>query len=96
VTKGQEAKYDVYVTFEEKPYPSDEIASVVYLVFDSQGNLLAKGDAAMVAEGQYQVVLSGDVTSQFSAGAAKLEVAVASKVVSIPSYGTVEFVVVAP
>ncbi|MBO9369491.1 MAG: ABC transporter substrate-binding protein [Chloroflexi bacterium] len=96
VTKGQEAKYDVYVTFEEEPYPSDEIASVVYLIFDSQGNLLAKGDAAMVAEGQYQVVLSGDVTSKFPAGAAKLEVAVASKVVSIPAYGTLEFVVVAP
>ncbi len=96
VTKGQEAKYDVYVTFEEEPYPSDEIASVVYLVFDSQGNLLTKGEATMVAEGQYQVVLSGDVTSQFPAGAAKMEVAVASKVVSIPSYGTMEFVVVAP
>lgn len=96
VTKGQEAKYDVYITFEEEPYPSDELSSVVYLIFDSQGNLLAKGDATFVAEGQYQVVLSKDVTSQFPAGAAKMEVAVASKVVSIPAYGTLEFVVVAP
>ena len=96
VTKGQEAKYDVYITFEDKPYSSDELQSVVYLIFDSQGNLLAKGDAVLVAEGQYRVVLSGDVTSQFPVGAAKMEVAVASKVVSIPSYGTIEFVVAAP
>lgn len=96
VTKGQEAKYDIFVTFEEKPYPADELSSVVYLVFDSQGNLLVKGDAKLVADGQYQVVLPGDVTSKFPAGAAKMEVAVASKVVSIPAYGTLEFVVVAP
>ncbi|MCS7283009.1 MAG: ABC transporter substrate-binding protein [Anaerolineae bacterium] len=96
VVKGQEAKYTVYVTFEEKPYPADEISSVVYLVFDSQGNLLTKGDAKLVADGQYEVVLSADATSQFPAGAAKMEVAVASKVVSMPAYGTLEFVVVAP
>lgn len=96
VVKGQEAKYNIFVTFEEKPYPAGEISSVVYLVFDSQGNLLVKGDAKLVADGQYEVVLSADATSQFPAGAAKMEVAVASKVVSIPAYGTLEFVVVAP
>jgi hypothetical protein len=96
VTKGQEAKYDVYVTFEDEPYPADEIVGAVYLVFDSQGNLLAKGDATLVAEGQYRAVLAGDVTSEFPAGAVKMEVAVTSKVVSVPAYGTIEFVVAAP
>lgn len=96
VVAGQEATYDVYVTFEEEPYPADELTAVKYLIFDSQGNLLTSGDAQMVEEGHYQIVLSGDVTSGFPAGAAKLEVAVTSSVVSTPSYGVMEFVIATP
>jgi len=96
VVKGQKATFDVYVTFEGEPYPADEIESVKYLVFDASGNLLTSGDAAMVEDGHYQVVLSEDATQAFAEGSAKLEVAVSSKMVSIPGFGSLEFVVVAP
>jgi peptide/nickel transport system substrate-binding protein len=89
---GEEAKFDVTVTFNDQPYPSNELASVKYLLFDANNNLVAKGDAVMVAEGQYQVVLSADVTKALAAGANKLEVVVASKVVSIPSFQSIQFV----
>ncbi len=89
---GEEAKFDVAVTFKDQPYPSSELSSVKYLLFDANNNLVAKGDAVMVAEGQYQVVLSADVTKALAAGANKLEVVVASKVVSIPSFQSIQFV----
>lgn len=94
VTAGQEAAFDVTVTFNGDPYPADELVSVKYLVFDSNNQLVATGDADYVADGQYTVTLPADLTGGFDAGANKIEVAVASKVVSIPSFGSFEFVTV--
>ncbi len=96
VTAGQEATFDVYVTYQDEPYPADDIEAVKYLVFDDAGNLVTSGDAELVEDGTYQVVLSGDVTQNIPAGPAKIEVAVTSKLVSIPSFGSLEFVAVAP
>ncbi|RME43548.1 MAG: ABC transporter substrate-binding protein [Chloroflexi bacterium] len=94
VPAGSDAAFDVFITFHDEAYPADEIGAVKYLVFDATGSLVATGDAELVADGEYSVSLSGDVTGQMEAGAAKLEVAVSSKVVSIPSFASFEFVVV--
>lgn len=96
VTAGAEATFDVFVTYRDEPYPADEIEAVKYLVFDAAGTLVTTGEAELVADGEYRVALSADVTEQMEAGAAKLEVAVSSKVVSIPRFGTFEFVVIVP
>jgi peptide/nickel transport system substrate-binding protein len=93
VPAGTEAVFDVFVTAKDAPYPSAEVATVKYLVFDGTGALVGSGDATMVAEGQYQVTLGADVTGAFTSGAYKLEVAVAVKPVSLPAFGTIEFVV---
>lgn len=89
---GAEATFEVLVTFKDQPYPAAEIAGVKYLVFDPAGNLVASGEAQGVADGQYSVVLSADVTKGFESGAYKLEVAVSSNVVSIPTFASAEFV----
>ncbi len=94
VTAGQEATFDVFVTFNDEPYPGDEIESVKYLVFNANNEVVATGDAELTADGQYTIVLGPDVTSGLEAGANRLEVAVASRVVSIPSFGEFEFVTV--
>ncbi|MFO3795708.1 MAG: ABC transporter substrate-binding protein, partial [Anaerolineales bacterium] len=94
VKAGEEAKFDVSVTFKGQPYPAGELASVKYLLFDSNNNLVAKGDATFVADGKYQVVLSADVTKGLAAGTNKLEVVVASSVVSIPSFQSIQFVTI--
>lgn len=96
VVKGQEATFDIYVSFQGEPYPADELLDVAYIVFDANNNVLTKGQAALVADGQYKVVLPADVTQGFAEGSAKLEVAVTSKLVSMPGLGSAEFVVVAP
>jgi peptide/nickel transport system substrate-binding protein len=92
VTVGQEASFDVTVSYNNEAYPGDEIDAVKYLVFDSAGNMVATGDAEFVADGQYTVTLGADVTGALEAGSNKLEVAVVSKVVSIPSFASFEFV----
>lgn len=94
VTAGQEATFDVFVTFNDEPYAAADISSVKYLVFNSNNELVASGDATPVADGQYQVVLGADVTGGFEAGANKLEIAVVSNLVSVPSFASFEFVTV--
>jgi peptide/nickel transport system substrate-binding protein len=92
VTIGDEAIFDAFVTFEGEPYPSADLAAVKYLVFDATGALVNVGDATLAEEGHYTVTLPADVTSQLQAGSNRLEVAVASNVVAIPSFGAFEFV----
>jgi peptide/nickel transport system substrate-binding protein len=92
VIVGQEASFDVTVTYNNEAYPADEIGGVKYLVFNSNGDLVATGDAEFVADGQYSFTLGADVTGGLEAGANRIEVAVVSKVVSIPSFATFEFV----
>ena len=94
VTAGQEAVFDVFVTFNDEPYPADELELVKYLIFDANGELAASGDAELVSDGQYVVTLGPDITSALEAGSSKIEVAVASKLVSIPSFSSFEFVTV--
>jgi len=57
---------------------------------------VASGEAALAEEGLYQVVLSPEVTQQLTAGGNKIEIAVSSKLVSVPGLGSYEFVTVAP
>jgi hypothetical protein len=93
VTIGQEAVFDVFVTFEGEPYASADIAEVKYLLFNANGELAATGVAEPAGgEGQYTVTLSADVTSKLPAGSNKLEVVVVSKLVSIPTFAPFEFV----
>jgi peptide/nickel transport system substrate-binding protein len=92
VTIGQAADFNVMVYYKDAPYPAAEIDSVSYLVFDATGALAGKGTADAVADGQYKVTLPADLTSKLAAGSNKLEVAVVSKVVSVPAFGAFEFV----
>jgi peptide/nickel transport system substrate-binding protein len=93
VTVGQDATFDVFVTYQDAPYPQAEVTGVKFLLFDATGALVATGEATFVADGQYQIVLP---TTGLAAGSNKLEVAVTSLVVSVPSFSSFEFVTTAP
>jgi len=92
VAIGSEAVYDVYVDFKGKPYPSDDIEQVRYLVFDATGELAVVGDAEAAGEGLYEIVLDADLTSGLAAGSNRLEVVVVSKRVAVPSTDALLFV----
>lgn len=89
---GSEAVFDAFVTFKGEPYAQADIAEVKYLLFDATGALVATGLAEAVADGQYSITLPADVTSKLTAGSNKLEIAVVSKLVSLPAFTSFEFV----
>jgi peptide/nickel transport system substrate-binding protein len=89
---GAPATFNVAVSFKGAPYPAAEISSVKYLLFNAKGELVSSGEAMGSGDGQYQVVLPGDLTSKLETGSNKLEVVVVSSVVSIPSFASLEFV----
>jgi len=92
VTIGEEATYEVYVTFQDEPYPLADLDNVTYLVFDATGALVFNGQGEAVEDGLFQITLTADQTSELESGANKLEVVVVSKAVAIPTFGTFEFV----
>jgi peptide/nickel transport system substrate-binding protein len=92
VTIGSEAKYDVLITFQDKPYPADKIAAVKYLVFDAAGAVVTKGDATAVEAGHYTVTISAADSAKLVAGSNKLEVVTTSLAVSIPAIVDTAFV----
>jgi hypothetical protein len=62
-------------------------------LFNSDGSILGTGDATFVSDGEYEVKLTADQTSKLTEGSAKLTIAAASKVVSLPTFETSEFAV---
>jgi hypothetical protein len=93
VSIGKEAAFDVYVTFQGEAYPADQIDAVKFLLFNAKGELVTVGEG-VAADGKYTVTLTADQTSKLEAGSNKIEVAVTSKAVSIPTFATFEFVTV--
>jgi peptide/nickel transport system substrate-binding protein len=89
---GEEATFDVFVTFKGDPYPQAEIKQVKYLLYNAKGEVVRVGVAEAVADGQFSVVLPGEVTSALEAGANKIEVAVIPLPVSVPTFTSLEFV----
>jgi len=89
---GEEATYDVSVTFKDAAYPSAEIKQVKFLLYNAKSEIVTVGEAALVEEGMYSIVLPADVTSKLEAGSNKLEIAVIPLVVSVPTFASLDFV----
>ena len=94
VKVGEEAVFDATVNFKDAPYPQSDISRVKYILYDATGEVVSVGDATAVADGQYQVTLDADTTSQLPTGSARLEVAVVPIPVAIPSFTSFDFVAV--
>jgi peptide/nickel transport system substrate-binding protein len=89
VAIGSTATFNVNVSFNNAPYAGADIDGVKYLVFGADGTLLTTGQATFVADGQYKIDLT---TTGMAAGSNKLEVAVTSKLESIPAIVNTQFV----
>jgi len=69
-----------------------QAAEVEYLVFDATGALAFSGATEAVEDGLVEIVLGADRTAELEAGSHRLEVIVAPRVVSIATFGSLEFV----
>ncbi len=89
---GDEVTFDVEVTFEGNPYPMADIGQVKYLLFDNDSKLVVIGEAEAVEDGLWRITLTKEQTALLKAGSNKMEVAVVSLKVSLPSFAVVEFI----
>jgi len=89
---GDAATFNVAVTFGGQPYASKDLKMVKYILYDATGAVVKSDLATLVSEGNYQVVLSADVTKALAAGSNKLELAVVSNLVAVPTFNSVQFV----
>ncbi|HNT73706.1 MAG TPA: ABC transporter substrate-binding protein [Anaerolineae bacterium] len=92
VTIGEEAVYDVFITFNDAPYAMADIDNVKYLVLNAKGEVAYVGQAEAVADGEWKITLSTDVTNKLEAGSNQLEVVAVSKLVALPSTDALTFV----
>jgi peptide/nickel transport system substrate-binding protein len=90
---GDEGTFNVTITFDSKPYPDADLDSVGYTLFGADGSVVTSGTATKASEGKYTITLSKDVTSKLTSGSVSLNVAVSSKVVSLPTFVTYSFAV---
>jgi len=93
VTRGQEAVFELQITFGDQPYPTADLEFVKYLLFDPTETLVTVGDADAEKDGLWTVRLSADATAKLPVGVNRLEVAVASRLVGKPSFAQFEFAV---
>jgi len=94
VKAGEEAVFDVTVSFKDEPYLQSDVRRVKYILYDATGAVVTVGDATAIADGQYQVTLDAATTSKLPTGSARLEVAVVPIPVAIPSFTSLDFVAV--
>ena len=92
VTIGQEAVFNVTITFQGNPYKNSDLSSVTYIVKDATGAIPLSGDATAVSDGSYTVTLSAADTQKLVAGSNTLTVAVGSNLVALPTFVPVDFV----
>jgi peptide/nickel transport system substrate-binding protein len=92
VMGGEEAEFNIYVTFNGKPYEMSDIQEVKFLVYDAENNVVLISTAEAVEDGHYMIKFTGDVTQKFGDGATKLEVAVISLAVAQPTFEAIEFI----
>ena len=76
VAIGEEAKFDVFVTFKGEPYKVDDVKYVKAMLYDAEGATVLVKEAELVEEGKYVVTLTAEETAGLAAGSNKLEVAV--------------------
>lgn len=92
VTVGQDAAFDVLVTFDDAPYAMADIEQIKYMVFDAKSALAMVGEAEAVEDGKWQVKLGKEATGKLEAGSNRLEVVVVSKLVAVPTFASAQFV----
>jgi len=93
VGQGTEAVFEVWVTFQDEPYPAEDISEVKFLLFDSAGELAFSDAATLVEDGLYEIVLTPEMTAELAEGSTRLEAVVVSKTVALPSFSSMQFVV---
>jgi peptide/nickel transport system substrate-binding protein len=91
---GQEAVFDVNVTFNGADYAVRDIENVTYLLLNARNEVAFVGQAVALQDGLWEIVLTADQTAELEAGSNTIEVVVVSKLLAVPSTDSLTFVTV--
>lgn len=94
VERGEDAAFELRVTFEGDAYPPEDIGNVQYLLFDSDDQLALKGRATRADNGRWSIRLDAGELADLGVGASSLEVAVTSNRVALPSFTSHAFAII--
>ncbi len=94
VVPGEEAVFEIEVSYDGRPYDADDIDTVQYLVFDATGALQYITGAEHTGDGIYRAILDAELTNELQTGATRIEAVVVPLIVSIPTFESREFVVI--
>jgi len=89
VTIGDTASYTALVTINDEAYPAEDIKSVLYLVYDAEGNLVMQGEGTGGDDGVWDIEYD---TSDLAEGSNRVEVVVVSNKVGVPVFASQDFV----
>ncbi|MDW8042111.1 MAG: ABC transporter substrate-binding protein [Nitrososphaerota archaeon] len=82
VEQGFPAELRLSVTFQERPYRTDDIAYIKYILTSPAG--ISVGFAEPIADGSWRIVLKPEQTYTMPTGTATVEAIVVSKLVGMP------------
>ncbi len=91
VHAGEEASFEISITFEGAPYPEEELEMVRYMLFDGRRELIKQGDAVPGDDGRWRVELSSEETEKLRPGSNLLEIAATSTSVALPAFDRISF-----
>lgn len=93
---GEETQFLIEVTYNGEPYPVEDVDFTRFLVLDARGEVIMVADAKPSGNGMWEANLTSEQTADLEIGSTRLEVIVASKLVSIPSFNKFSFVAIGP
>lgn len=95
IEQGEDVELGLSITFGGKPYPTKEITSARYMLFDSDDELRFNGTAEPTAAGgHWSIDLSAEQLAELGTGANSLEVTVITPNVALPAFATHAFATV--
>jgi peptide/nickel transport system substrate-binding protein len=96
ISSGQAARFQVEVTFQGAPYAVDDIELARFLVLDARGEVVVAANVQPQPDGVWLAELTPEQTAELETGSTRLEVAVVSRSVSIPTFESFSFVTIGP
>ena len=94
VERGTSLELEARISFAGEPYPVEEVESARFLLFDGDDELAHEGDAEPIEDGRWRIELSAETLDTLGTGANSLEVAILSRSVALPAFGTHAFATV--
>ena len=73
VKAGDEVRFEVEISFKGEPYAVEHIQEVKFIVLDATGAVAASGIGTPVADGLFEIVLTGEQTAQLPVGSNRIE-----------------------